>query len=74
MLIPFLTKMILYFSQENDAKFRFAIHSQEIMQFHDYCKIIKCQTVTTLAPDLMFFKKKMVGAMITNRSIATKVD
>ena len=50
--------MIHYFSQEYDAKFRFAIQSQEILQFHDNCKIIKCQTVTTLAPDLMFFKKK----------------
>ena len=36
--------------QENDAKFRFAIHPQEIGQFHDNCQIAKCQTVTTLAP------------------------
>ena len=25
--------------QENDAKFRFAIHQQGIRQFHDNCKI-----------------------------------
>ena len=37
-------------SQENDAKFRFAIHPQGIWQFHDNCKIAKCQTVATLAP------------------------
>ena len=36
--------------QENDAKFRFAIHQQGIRQFHDNCKIAKCQTVATLAP------------------------
>ena len=36
--------------QENDAKFRFAIHPQGIRQFHDNCKIAKCQTVVTLAP------------------------
>ena len=36
--------------QENDAKFRFAIHPQGIRQFHDNCKIAKCQTVATLAP------------------------
>ena len=35
--------------QENDAKFRFAIHPQRIRQFHDNCKIAKCQTVATLA-------------------------
>ena len=35
--------------QENDAKFRFAIHPQGIRQFHDNCKIAKCQTVATLA-------------------------
>ena len=35
--------------QENDAKFRFAIHPQGIWQFHDNCKIAKCQTVATLA-------------------------
>ena len=33
--------------QENDAKFRFAIHPQGIRQFHDNCKIAKCQTVAT---------------------------
>ena len=36
--------------QENDAKFRFAIHPQGIRQFHDNCKIAKCQTVATLVP------------------------
>ena len=36
--------------QENDAKFRFAIHPQGNRQFHDNCKIAKCQTVATLAP------------------------
>ena len=36
--------------QENDAKFRFAIHPLGIRQFHDNCKIAKCQTVATLAP------------------------
>ena len=36
--------------QENDAKFRFAIHPQGIGQFHDNCQIAKCQTVATLAP------------------------
>ena len=57
----FLTKMINSFlknnlassrgaPQENEAKFRFAIHPQGIQQFHDNCKIAKCQTVATLAP------------------------
>ena len=36
--------------QEYDTKFRFAIHPQGIRQFHDNCKIAKCQTVATLAP------------------------
>ena len=36
--------------QENDAKFRFAIHPQGIRQFYDNCKIAKCQIVATLAP------------------------
>ena len=40
--------------QENDAKFRFAIHPQGIRQFHDNCKIAKCQTVATLAPVYYF--------------------
>ena len=35
--------------QENDAKFRFAIHPQGIEQFHDNYQIAKCQTVATLA-------------------------
>ena len=35
--------------QENDAKFRFAIHQQRIRQFHGNCKIAKSQTVATLA-------------------------
>ena len=35
---------------EYDAKFRFAIHPQGIRQFHDNCKIAKCQIVATLAP------------------------
>ena len=35
--------------QENDAIFRFAINPQGIRQFHDNCKIAKCQTVATLA-------------------------
>ena len=42
--------------QENDAKFRFAIHPQGIRQFHHNCQIAKCQTVAThivtLAPVL----------------------
>ena len=36
--------------QENDAKFRFAIHPQGFRQFHDNCKIAKCQALATLAP------------------------
>ena len=36
--------------QENDAKFRFAIHSQGVLQIHDNCQIAKCQNVVTLAP------------------------
>ena len=36
--------------QENDATFRFVSHPQGIWQFHDNCKIAKCQTVSTLAP------------------------
>ena len=40
--------------QENDAKFKFAIHPQGIRQFHDICKIAKCQTVATLAPKGVF--------------------
>ena len=36
--------------QENDAKFRFAIHPQGIRQIHDNCKVAKCQTVATLSP------------------------
>ena len=28
-------------TQENDAKFRFAIHPQGIRQFHDNCQIAK---------------------------------
>ena len=35
--------------QENDAKFKFAIHPQGIGQFHDNYQIAKCQTVATLA-------------------------
>ena len=49
----FLEKKIAFSwgaSQENDAKFRFAIHQQGIRQFHDNCQIAKCQTVATLAP------------------------
>ena len=34
--------------QENDAKFRFAINPQGIREFHDNCKIAKCQIVVTL--------------------------
>ena len=60
----FLTKMIYSFlkkklassrgaPQENDAKFRFAIHQQGIRQYHDNCKIAKCQTVATLTPVLI---------------------
>ena len=32
--------------QENEDKFRFAIHPQGIRQFHEYdnCQIAKCQT------------------------------
>ena len=30
--------------QENDAKFRFAIHPQGISQFYDNCQIAKCQS------------------------------
>ena len=29
-------------SEENDAKFRFAIHQQGIRQFHDNCKMPDC--------------------------------
>ena len=29
-------------SQENDAKFKFAIHPQGIRQFHDNCKMPDC--------------------------------
>ena len=36
--------------QDYDARFRFAIHPQEIRQFHDNCQIAKCQTVATLTP------------------------
>ena len=36
--------------QDNDAKFRFAIHPQGIRKFHDNCKVANCQTVATLAP------------------------
>ena len=36
--------------QENDAKFRFAIHPQGIRQFFDNCKIAKCKAVATLVP------------------------
>ena len=36
--------------QEIDAKFIFAIHPLGIRQFHDNCKVAKCQTVATLAP------------------------
>ena len=36
--------------QEDDAKFRFAIHPQGIGKFHDNCQIAKRQTVATLAP------------------------
>ena len=36
--------------QENDAKFRIAIHPQGNRKFHDNCQIAKCQTVGTLAP------------------------
>ena len=36
--------------QENDAKFRFAIHPQGIRQFYDNYQVAKCQTVATLAP------------------------
>ena len=52
-MIHFLLKKIassLGASQENDAKFRFAIHPQGIRQFHDHCQIAKCQTVATLVP------------------------
>ena len=37
--------------QENDAKFRFPIHVQGIRQFHDNCKIAKCQIVARLKVD-----------------------
>ena len=43
--------------QENDAKFRFAIHQQRIRQFHDNCKIAKCQTVATLSRVYIFIVK-----------------
>ena len=36
--------------QENDAKFRCAIHHQGIRQIRDNCKIAKCQIVATLTP------------------------
>ena len=34
--------------QENDTKFRIAIHPQGIWQFNDNYQIAKCQTVATL--------------------------
>ena len=34
--------------QENNAKFRFAIHPQGIRQFNDNCKIAKCHIVASL--------------------------
>ena len=46
--------------QENDAKFRFAIHQQRIRQFHGSCKIAKCQTAATLArvyANIVLFEK-----------------
>ena len=36
--------------QENDAKFKFGIDPQGIRQFHDNCKIAKCQIIATLTP------------------------
>ena len=44
--------------QENDVKYRFAIHLQGIQQFYDSCKIAKCQIVATLAsvyPEFQIF-------------------
>ena len=43
--------------QENDAKFRFPIHVQGIRQFHDNCKIAKCQIVATLSPVYVLYMK-----------------
>ena len=40
--------------QENDAKFRFAIHPQGIRQFYDNCKISKCQIVAALTPVYLY--------------------
>ena len=37
--------------QENDPKFRFAIHQQGIRQFHDNCKIAKCHIGASLTVD-----------------------
>ena len=51
--------------QENDAKFRFAMHPQGIRQFHDNCKIIaKCQTVAILAPVYHFDMLKIAMSAI----------
>ena len=53
MIHSFLKKKVSVISgapQENEGKFRFAIHSQGIRQFYDNCKIAKCQIVATLAP------------------------
>ena len=36
--------------QGNDARFCIAIHPQGIRQFHDNCKMAKCQTDATLVP------------------------
>ena len=35
--------------QDNNAKFKFAIHPQGIRQFHDNCQIAKCQIGQTVA-------------------------
>ena len=51
--------------QENDAKFRFAIHPQGIRQFHDNCKIAKCQTVATLAPVYLISNKHVQYNLLT---------
>ena len=37
--------------QENDAKFKFAIHPQGIGQFHDNCQIAMCQIIKSTHTD-----------------------
>ena len=57
----FLKKKIVFTRgapQENDAKFRFAIHPKRIRQFQDYCQIAKCQTVSHWRQSTAFYVNK----------------